>query len=318
MIIIQDLYSLSLNDITPPNIAQDSQVSSLISALDPELQELSALSLEPLILARIDELPENVIDLLAWQLHVDFYDLSGTLYMKREAVKGSILWHMHKGTKWAIMEALRLIDIKAEFVHWHDDNSTPYTFTLRAIVSGEFYRTKGKDQLQSAIRRAVDESKAARSYLAGLETTIEFNEDIGLFVGTIPFLTGYRRILLPKPRPPETSFIYSGIATLSEGQQIFRLPHEAIPQSIIFHAPLLIQNIDLNFGVDLLTMQELLAAFEQRLLARIDASERNMIALINSNQLETSQKLDDIKAMLLWKSDLDEDDNNDHSLERID
>ena len=105
MLILIDIHSLSLKDITPPNIAQDENISALISAIDPQLQQLSYASLEPLIMARIDELPENVLDLLAWQLHADFYDLAGTLSMKREAVKSSILWHMHKGTEWAILEA---------------------------------------------------------------------------------------------------------------------------------------------------------------------------------------------------------------------
>ena len=174
---MQDIYTLSLNDITPHNITQDSEVSSLITALDPELQEVSRASLEPLILARIDELPEQVIDLLAWQLHTDFYDLAGTLSMKRQAVKSSILWHMHKGTQWAVLEALRQIDISAEFVHWHDSGDEPYTFKLKTIVTGDFYRTQGRDKLIASIRRAVDESKAARSYLAGLDTRMEFRED---------------------------------------------------------------------------------------------------------------------------------------------
>ena len=110
---MKNLLSFSLADITPHNIAQDNQISSLIAAIDPELRDLSQLSIQPLIFARIDELPENILDILAWQLHADFYDLAGTLSMKREAVKSSILWHMHKGTQWAIMEALRQIEEKA-------------------------------------------------------------------------------------------------------------------------------------------------------------------------------------------------------------
>ena len=187
---MKDLYSLSLNDIAPQNIAQDEQVSSLITAIDPELQELSRASLEPLILARIDELPETIIDLLAWQLHADFYDLAGTLDMKREAVKGSILWHMHKGTVWAIREALKQLDISAEFVHWHDINGIPYTFSLKAIVTGDFYRTKGRGKLQASIRRAVEESKAARSLMADLDIHIDFKELSTLYAGIAPLLSG--------------------------------------------------------------------------------------------------------------------------------
>ena len=54
-----DIFTLSLKDITPHNIAEDENVASLITAIDPQLQEISRNSLEPLIMARIDELPEK-------------------------------------------------------------------------------------------------------------------------------------------------------------------------------------------------------------------------------------------------------------------
>lgn len=300
-----DLDSLSLNDITPHNIAADPAVSSLITALDPELQQVSTASLEPLIIARIDELPEQVIDLLAWQLHVDFYDLAGTLDMKREAVKGSLLWHMHKGTQWAILEALRMIDIKAEFVHWHDDDSEPYTFKLKAIVSGDFYRTKGRDKLQASIRRAVEESKAARSYLAGLETHINFSEDIALFTGVIPFLSGYQHIGLDKPALPEETIIYQALCSALQGHHVLGLFREREIDAKIYHAQVVINNLDVSLGVNLKTLQELLRQFEKRIFDRIAQSEQTTINLITASHADTDAKLEQIKDILLWNGNED-------------
>ena len=303
---LTDLFSLSLADITPQNISQDAQISSLISAIDPELQELSSLSLEPLIMARIDELPEQLLDLLAWQLHADFYDLAGTLSMKREAVKSSILWHMHKGTQWAIMEALRQIDIKAEFIPWWQDNSAPYTFKLKAVVSGDFYRTKGRDKLIASIRRAVNESKAARSYLAGLETRIEFREDIGLYAGAVPFLSGEKRILPAHPESPSDTHIYTGVLSHKQGHGIVRLNREREVYAKVYAGTITTEYIDENIGVDLETMQELLRQFEKRIFERIDASEVKMLGMINAHHEETNAKLEEIKNMLLWKDDDEE------------
>ncbi|MBQ3653480.1 MAG: phage tail protein I [Synergistaceae bacterium] len=300
---MKDIYTLSLNDITPQNIIHDPQISSLVTALDPELQELSRDSLEPLILARIDELPEQVLDLLAWQLHADFYDLAGTLNMKREAVKGSILWHMHKGTQWAILEALRQIDISAQFVAWWEDGAAPYTFKLKAIVSGDFYRTIGRDTLQKNIRRAVYESKAARSYLAGLETYINFTEPSPLFVGIIPVLSGERTLGLGKPDAPGLTGIFAGSVRALQGERRVLLPHEGGISSRVYFAPISVENRDVNLGVDLDTMQELLQLFERRILSRIDNYELSMKALIDMNHSETTQKLEEIKDMLRWKGD---------------
>ena len=300
---MQDIYTLSLNDIAPSSITQDAQVSSLITALDPELQQVSQATIEPLIFARIDELPENVLDILALQLHVDFYDIALTPSMKREAVKNSILWHMHKGTQWAIMEALRQIDISAEFVPWWQDNSQPYTFKLKVKVIGDFYRTQGKDKLIATIRRTVEESKSTRSLLSGLETRMEFREDLGLYVGTSQLLSGNRRISLAPPTPPETTTIYTALSSGLQGEHKILLHREREIISPIYAANITITNIDQNIGVNLDLMQELLLRFEQRILDRIDAYELRLMNTLNDNQTQTNKRLDDILELIRWKGD---------------
>ena len=300
---MQDIYSLSLSSIAPSSITQDPHITSIIQSLDPQLQEISQASLEPLILARIDELPEGVLDLLAWQLHADFYDLAATLSMKREAVKSSILWHMHKGTQWAILEALRQIDIKAEFVHWHDSGDSPYTFKLKAVVAGDFYRTQGRDKLIASIRRAVEESKSARSYMTALETRMEFREDIGLYVGTSQLLSGRRTLKLQPVTPPESTRLYAGVSLGIQGQERILLAHEPDIESRIYAGNITLTNIDQNIGVNLDEMQELLLRFEQRILDRIDAYETRLMFTLNQNQEQTNKRLDDILELIRWKGD---------------
>jgi P2-related tail formation protein len=92
-----DLKSLKLEDILPSSITGDSQVNSAAHALDAELREVTADTREALIVSRIDELPENVLDLLAWQWHVDFYEPEKLpVALKRNLIKSSILWHRKK------------------------------------------------------------------------------------------------------------------------------------------------------------------------------------------------------------------------------
>ena len=298
-----ELTDLSLNDITPSSIVHDPEISSLITAIDPELKELSQATLEALIGQRINELPEPVIDLLAWQMHVDFFDSIPALSMKREAVKRSILWHMHKGTEYAIIEALRWIDIKAEFVHWHDFGGDPYTFKLTAIVAGDFYRTTGKDKLISTIRRVVEESKSARSLMTELETRMEFREDIGLYVGSPILLSGNRRLMLDKPSPPEKTVNYFGLSLGLQGHRKILLNREREIISSLYAANITITNIDQNIGVNLELMQELLLRFEKRILDRIDSYETRLMAVLTQNQIETNRRLDDILELIRWKGD---------------
>ena len=73
----KDLQSVSLIDILPPNLLADKQIYAAARALDDELQKITAVTRNALLLPRLDELSEEVIDLLAWRWHVDFMSLSG-------------------------------------------------------------------------------------------------------------------------------------------------------------------------------------------------------------------------------------------------
>ena len=95
---------------------------------------------ETLILSRIDELSKPVVDLLAWQWHVDFYELARTLKMKRAMVKGSIPWHRKKGTRWAILKALEMLGVKGTFIPWWEvPGAKPYTFAIEAEITLGFW-----------------------------------------------------------------------------------------------------------------------------------------------------------------------------------
>ena len=70
---IKDIESISLLDILPNSILTDPQITSAAKALDAELQSVTRAVVETLHLPRLDVLPETVVDLLAWQWHVDYY-----------------------------------------------------------------------------------------------------------------------------------------------------------------------------------------------------------------------------------------------------
>ena len=103
----KELEKISLADVIPSSIAHDKNIQALIAAIDPQLQEVSKNIEEAFIVSRLDSLPENVIDLLAWQWHVDFYEPALPIETKRELVRDSIKWHRKKGTKAAVEAALR-------------------------------------------------------------------------------------------------------------------------------------------------------------------------------------------------------------------
>lgn len=215
----KELLTLSLADILPSSISSDSQVTAASLALDPELQSVSRDIREALILSRIDELPEPVIDLLAWQWHVDFYDLARTLEMKRATVKGSIQWHRKKGTKWAIKKALEMLGIKAEVIEWWKiPEAKPYTFAVEAeITSGFWSQYPDSVDATRVIRQAIEISKSTRSWLVKLNTAIKAEIMHPLYIGTATLRAGHQKLY---PDTPEIApqKITHGVGTFISGK----------------------------------------------------------------------------------------------------
>jgi hypothetical protein len=119
-----DLRSLKLIDFCTPSIAYDRQVQAGCVAFDNQMHDiidvtdgvvpiavgdqltpaqLSAIIFIPQILALLDE---TLVDILAWQFHVDFYDATKPLEFKRQLVQDSIQWHMRKGTVQLVQDVL--------------------------------------------------------------------------------------------------------------------------------------------------------------------------------------------------------------------
>ena len=226
----KNLLELSLGEITPSSIADDPQVKSMTAAIDPELRSVSSDIREALIYARIDELPEEAIDLLAWQWHVDFYDLARTLEMKRETVKGSIAWHRKKGTVWAIKKAREMLGIKADVTEWWEiPDAIPYTFDLEAELTDKYWSIFPNIQdVTKVIRSAVMESKSTRSWMANLNTVIRNDVDSNIYVGVATLTAGNQRI---NPETPEfePSSLSVGGASFQHGKCAVGL---SLPQAI--------------------------------------------------------------------------------------
>lgn len=171
----KELRFLRLEDISPPSIASDMQVVTAGLALDPELQSVSHDIREALIYSRIDELPEELVDLLAWQFHVDVYEpLSSPklpLSIKRELVKNSIPLHRKKGTRWAVRKILEFLGFKPVIKEWFEmpEGATPHTFSVSGYYEEDpynlFFLGPGTEKV---LLNAVYAMKPERSHLLHL------------------------------------------------------------------------------------------------------------------------------------------------------
>jgi P2-related tail formation protein len=118
------LRTAKLIDLCTPSISYDAQVKSASAAFDNQCYEIiddmngvgvtDPVGDQPsmpkqgiiFIPSIMDIYDSNLIDILAWQFHVDFYDPTRDLEFRKNLVQKAITWHMRKGTVDLVQEVL--------------------------------------------------------------------------------------------------------------------------------------------------------------------------------------------------------------------
>lgn len=158
----RDIYKISLIDLMPDSIKQDSKIKAAAKAIESQLQTVAAEIDKCLLLSRLNELPENLLDLLAWQWHVDFYEPIGLSIMrKRELIRHSIAWHRYKGTPTAVEEVIKAAYGNCELKEWHEYGGKPYFFKVAVTLEEE---STDKNRWKNVIA-AIHSAKNTRSWM---------------------------------------------------------------------------------------------------------------------------------------------------------
>ena len=169
----KDLQSTSLLDILPQNLLADKKINASAQALDDELQKLTEATRNALLLPRLDELSEEVIDLLAWQWHVDFYEPSMSIETKRQLVRESIAWHRIKGTKAAVEKMAQTVFKGGVVTEWFEYGGEPYHFRIDVLNAPNM-----TEESRERLLAVVNASKNTRSWLDELRFRREAQNDM--------------------------------------------------------------------------------------------------------------------------------------------
>lgn len=122
------------------------------------------------VYAGIDALPEAVLDILAYDFKVDWYDYTYTLEQKRQTLKESFLVHKHLGTKFAVEKAISAIFPNTSVEEWFEYDGNPYSFRLSIIVDDLLNVDKTNQQRVIALANYY---KNLRSHLDQVKYAIE-------------------------------------------------------------------------------------------------------------------------------------------------
>ena len=133
----RDIYTVNFADYLPAALKHDPKMRAIAEAVTKEALTVSEEIENVLIYSRIDDLPEPLIDILAYDMHVDWYDYSYSLSMKREIVKNSVKVHKRMGTKYAVETALKVIYKTTRIKEWFEYGGRPYWFKVTINIENK-------------------------------------------------------------------------------------------------------------------------------------------------------------------------------------
>lgn len=124
------MQELDLTQTLPYALTLDEHSVAFAKALAVGLRENAELAKEAGIYYRIEELPEATLDMLATDLHVDWYNPDADLEEKRKVIASSIFVHRHMGTPAAIQRVLDDDFGSGSVLEWFDYGGEHHHFKV--------------------------------------------------------------------------------------------------------------------------------------------------------------------------------------------
>jgi phage tail P2-like protein len=167
---MNDAYGITYDNLMrtlPDVLRDDDNMRALASAAAAALAALSEKTALANIYGRIDALPEAVLDLLAYDFKVDWWDADYTLEEKRRTLKDS--WNVHRrlGTKAAVERAISAVYRDTQVSEWFEYGGEPYHFKL--LIDATYERADPVKHRRVLAR--AEFYKNLRSLLDGIEYT---------------------------------------------------------------------------------------------------------------------------------------------------
>ena len=165
---MNDLYSIDFTRSLPPALKNDPNMLALARSIAEQLQVTAQQIKQNIIYARIDELDEQTLDILAYDLHVDWYDYSYPIEVKRRTIKDSVKVHRRLETKYAVETALGAVFPGTKVQEWFEYGGDPFRF--KVIIGAAEGVTA---QQQAAVLERVRFYKNLRSHLETISYQME-------------------------------------------------------------------------------------------------------------------------------------------------
>lgn len=137
--------------------------TALATALSARVEEIGRLQLY----TRIRQLPEDLLDILAYDFKVDWYGYDDEVQIKGALVENSFYVHRHLGTRGAVETAMSDIYPGMVLEEWWEYGGGPYRFKVHIATP------LATEENERRFHQALDMSKNLRSALEAIVVTLE-------------------------------------------------------------------------------------------------------------------------------------------------
>ncbi|MEN8702441.1 phage tail protein I [Bacillus infantis] len=168
-----NLDNFSLAAILPSSLVQNDEDRAMAEAITAMLKDVY----QKTSLLDFSILPEALLDILAYEEHVDFYDPTLTIEQKRELIERSYFFHRKKGTPAAVEQLIEIVFGEGRVEEWFEYGGEPGYF--KVVTSN----TAVTQELAEQFIRALDSVKRKSAWLEKVE--ISQTESMPLFFGGV-------------------------------------------------------------------------------------------------------------------------------------
>ena len=160
------LHSADILKLVPEFMRSDEAVKGLAAAVNALIREPGSMVKTARVWDQIDNLNDQQLDELAYELDIDWYSSSLPLENKRAVVKISDLVHSRRGTKWAVEELISAYIAPGEVLEWYQDGyeylsqPKPFHFSIttknRHVTNEVFREFNAIAKVAMSIRSRID------------------------------------------------------------------------------------------------------------------------------------------------------------------
>ena len=175
---MKDLKNFNLIDFQNFYMQNDRTTKRICKALNTIYLEVARGTFLVAFYWRLDELEDEILDEIAWELDVDFYSNSLPKKSKVELIRKSNFIKQMKGTVGAVETFLASLFGRSKVNEWFDYNGEPYKFIVDIWNQNDVF------DLLDVFFASIDKVKNVRSFLEKVNIIEENNQKIYIAAAT--------------------------------------------------------------------------------------------------------------------------------------